>query len=1154
MNTDKIFSQLISLKISIEEYFSVKIKNKSSVNTNNYFDILIKQIDELILLWDAYKNPSGNKIVDENILVQKELQFKNYHESQMLRSLIDLMPDYIYIKDIHSHFLFANIAESKLVGVNNSKELIGKSDADFFPNHLSKKYYNDEQNILKSGNSLIGIEEQSVDSAGNSIWTLTTKVPIRDNNGKIIAIAGIGRDITERKKTEDALHIAKKQLEEANRTLEIKVQERTETLAASEERYRITIEKTDQVIYDYLIKEDKIKWQGAIRKITGYNPSMFQKLFSGSIIDLIHPDDRKFFNVEHNSAKKKLKPFHLEYRIKRKDGKYVFIQDNGLYFEDPKDGIRAIGAIADVSSRKIAEMLNEIKERNSRLQKDIALKANDAANVEELITSAMELISKYNKCPLVHAINIYNNKYFFNHSQSLWYSPKISKYNRIIETYKQEEKVMLNPVHIKVFFNKNSYLIRNLEQENEYSYKEIVLKSGLKSLFIFPIFISGQVVSLIELFSDNPETFDNNFPENAEQIGIQLGIIIDRKSSEEELKKLSMAIEQNQASVVISNSKGIIEYTNPKFSEISGYNSEEAIGEKNNLLKSGTHQKDFYKDLWNTIKAGKIWQGEICNKKKNGQFFWEQVNISPIKNSKGDISHFVAVKIDITDKKSALEELKIAKESAESANKAKSEFLANMSHEIRTPMNSILGFTELLSTKIIDEQQRNYLESIKSSGKNLLMLINDVLDLSKVDAGRMVLNKEIIDPMLLFKDIEYLFSLKAKEKGLEFYVQTDLKLPIGIETDEIRLRQILINLIGNAIKFTDQGYVKVAVKCMNHTLLNNEIFVDLQIRVEDSGIGMEKKFMEKLFTPFTQQDGQSTKKYGGTGLGLSITKRLIELFNGTITAESEIGKGSCFMFILHKIKASEKKIDSTEIITINPKNIHFNAATIIVADDIDNNRKYLKSILEDTNLNIIESRNGLETYEIALANKPKLIITDLKMPGIDGFELLKKIRNNSVLKNIPVIATTASASIEEREKVLVHNFSGILIKPIQINDVFLELIRFLEHKIIEEKNDSDKMNENIAITAIADADIRIVRRILENDLFRIWETFKNQQPLSDVEDFAYKMRDMGKKYNLEILISYGNRLLTSINNFDIDTMLKALKDYPKLLTAFKESE
>ena len=1092
--------------------------------------------------------------IGRDITDLKNIEAKLTYERNLLKTIFDTIPDLVYIKDTKSRFLLTNKAHALHLGLKSPEEFTGKTDADFYEKNLAEKFLSDEQDIISTGKQFIAIEEPSVDLNGNKIWFSTYKVPFYDEKGKIIGIVGVGRNITNRKKTEEELLTAKSQLEEINKSLEEKIQERAAELTASEELYRVTIERTGQIIYDYSLKSNLIKWHGAIKKVTGYNKDEFDNITIKEFIKFIHPDDRKNYVTKREEALNELKNFYLEYRLRKKNGSYIYIQDSGVYISDFKEGFRMLGAMADVSNRKFAESLLKTQERSNRLLKDIALKANEAPTAEDILKSSLAIISSHNYWPLGHVIS-YNSKYLLNKPQSLWYSAIPEKYDRLIEVYEQMDNLKISPVHVISLVNKKVQWIKNVKYKDEYPLCKEALNDGLESLVIFPIFISGGVVALMEFFSEKNVISDDNMPYLLEQIGVQIGASLERKIAEEELKKLSMTIEQSHASVLITNTEGIIEYTNKKFTEVSGYAVDEILGKKSNILRSGIHNNGFYKELWDTIKSGRTWQGEICNRKKSGIFFWEQVNISPIKNLKGEISHFVAVKDDITEKKEAAEELRLAKETAELASRAKSEFLANMSHEIRTPMNSILGFAELLTTKISDEQQRSYLESIKSSGKSLLTLINDVLDLSKIEAGRMALHLELVDPFLLFKDIEYLFSLKAKEKGLEFRIEVDGSLPIAFEVDEVRLRQIMINLLGNAIKFTDKGFVKAYVHCDGKHMLDDEEYIDLKIEVKDSGIGINKEFQEVMFKPFTQQDGQSTKKYGGTGLGLSITRRLVELLNGSISIQSEPGKGSCFTVLLKEIKTSHQKVDATEIHTIDPRKIKFSPATILIADDVDNNRKYLSSVLQDTGLIIIETKDGMETYEVAQIKKPDLIITDLKMPIYNGFELLKKFRNTFSLKNIPVIATTASASVEERDRLKVHNFDGILIKPIQINDVFLELVRFLPHTIIQDESEKSNISQkDVTLNIDSEKIIPIIGPILNSELFTIWKTFETQQPLNEVEDFAYKLKDLGKKYDIEILIRYGNRLLTSVNNFDVDTMLKTLNEYPELLNTILKSK
>ena len=358
---------------------------------------------------------------------------------------------------------------------------------------------------------------------------------------------------------------------------------------------------------------------------------------------------------------------------------------------------------------------------------------------------------------------------------------------------------------------------------------------------------------------------------------------------EREIQKLSQAVIQSPASVVITDPEGNIEYVNPTFTAVTGYSEEEAIGQNPRILKSGRHSDDFYTEMWETIASGNTWKREICNKNKDGGLYWESASISPIVDDKGEVVNFVAVKQDIT-------ELNRAKEEAERATRAKSDFLANMSHELRTPLNAILGFSEMLATEMagaLNDIQKEYLNDVYESGNHLLLLINDILDLSKVESGNMELDLSKVEIGSLIERCLVFFKEKALKKNLT--ITTDIKGDIDdFLADELKLKQVLINLIGNAVKFTDDNG-KITV----HTQKSDK---NLQITVEDSGIGIDKKDMNKLFEPFQQLENVYTKKVQGTGLGLALSKSLIEMHGGTLSVESILGEGSSFTITIPTIK------------------------------------------------------------------------------------------------------------------------------------------------------------------------------------------------------------------------------------------------------------
>ncbi len=358
--------------------------------------------------------------------------------------------------------------------------------------------------------------------------------------------------------------------------------------------------------------------------------------------------------------------------------------------------------------------------------------------------------------------------------------------------------------------------------------------------------------------------------------------ISDRKRVEERLRKLSRAVEQSPAAVVITDIHGAIEYVNPKFTQITGYTAAEVKGQNPRILKSGMQSQSAYEGLWTTILSGREWRGEFANRKKSGEIYWESASIVPIRDSAGAITHFLAVKEDITERKRAEEELRRAKEAAEAANRAKSQFLANMSHEIRTPMNGVIGMAGLLLDTDLSLEQRRYAEIVRSSGEALLAVINDILDFSKIEARKLNLECADFDLRSVLEYAASLVAIKTTEKRLELLFEVVPGTPCLLRGDAGRLRQVLVNLLGNAVKFTPQGEVAVTVRVDSE----DEQKATLHFTVRDTGIGFRQEQASVLFEPFVQADGSKTRRYGGTGLGLAISKQLVEMMGGQISVRS----------------------------------------------------------------------------------------------------------------------------------------------------------------------------------------------------------------------------------------------------------------------------
>jgi PAS domain S-box-containing protein len=649
--------------------------------------------------------------------------------------------------------------------------------------------------------------------------------------------------------------------------------------------------------------------------------------------------------------------------------------------------------------------------------------------------------------------------------------------------------------------------------------------------------------------------------------------ITDRKRIEQLNRKLSLALDHNPTSLVITDPTGAIEYVNSRFTQISGYAPSEVLGKNPRILQAGTTPPEVYKNLWATITSGKAWHGVFHNRKKNREPYWEKASIAPIQGPDGTITGYVAVKEDITDRlraeaekkaiadklamavqaggvgiwvydivRSSLDwdqqmfrlyghpykqgdleygdwlaslhpddrtradqecrraladqkdfdttfrvvwpdgttrflramarvefgdngnavrmtgtnwditEQKLTEESlretnaalerttarAETANIAKSEFLANMSHEIRTPMNGVIGMVGLLLDTDLDEEQRRYAEIVRSSGESLLTVLNDILDFSKIEAGKLEMDSIEFDLCSLLEDISATLAFRVHDKDMEFVCALPSNLRTWLRGDPGRLRQILNNLLGNAIKFTHHGEV-----CLSATLVSEtETTSTLRFSIADTGIGIPPDKQAKLFQKFSQVDTSVTREYGGTGLGLAISKQLVSMMHGEIGVVSPIhpsmssplssgGQGSEFWFTAR----FEKSPNREPLPKIDLNGIH-----LLVVDDNATNREVLSAIFLSRGVNVEVAEDGpsaLSALERARdANDPfQAALIDMRMPGMDGLALASSIKSNETLQNIPLVLLTSVGRQGDGKRMTELGFAGYLPKPVRESEL-----------------------------------------------------------------------------------------------------------------------
>lgn len=510
---------------------------------------------------------------------------------------------------------------------------------------------------------------------------------------------------------------------------------------------------------------------------------------------------------------------------------------------------------------------------------------------------------------------------------------------------------------------------------------------------------------------------------------------------QKEAHQLSLVARNANDSVIVSDATGRIVWTNEAFTRITGFLAEEARGKLPGELLNGPETDLTISDsIAAAITAGKNFRGEILNVTKHGQRIWMDVNMVPIVDEDGNVEMTVAVERDITLGKSHEQELAAAREAAEDGARAKADFLATMSHEIRTPMNGVVGMAELLSGTALTEEQNEYVETIKSSAAALLAIINDVLDLSRLDAHKMEIHPVDFDLLACLSDTVRLIRPQANSKGLRLSLETLTEVPEIVHADDGRLRQILINLLGNAVKFTEHGNV-----CLRLSVEEAAIGHTAVIEVEDTGIGIPAEKIEHIFERFSQAEANTTRTYGGTGLGLAISRELVGLMGGKLTVESTLGEGSCFSLRLPLGPPAQSNGPGRQMKIADDVLAQLDGRIVLVADDNKINRLLIAKFLADLPVQLEFACDGRQVVEKAKSLDPDIVFMDMSMPHLSGIEATRLIRESGSTR-LPIVALTANAYDSDRKACLDAGMNDFLSKPVGRSELISCLLEHLAHR------------------------------------------------------------------------------------------------------------